>query len=222
MDGVIFVIFGASGDLAVRKLIPALYKLHQGKYLPSNFAVLGVSRSKYSDKAFRDKVFFESEFINLEKEDQAIQEDFASRLSYVSLQTSEKDDYAKLKKSLANLDDKFKIGGNYIYYLSTPPFLYETIPACLAAHGLHKQKDGWKRLVIEKPFGYDLETAVALNKTIRKYFEEDQIYRIDHYLGKETVQNLLVTRFANGIFEPLWNRNYIQHVQITNAENLTV
>ena len=101
-------------------------------------------------------------------------------------------------------------------------FLYKAIPACLAEHGLNDEKEGWKRLVVEKPFGYDLETAVQLNHDLKQYFSEDQIYRIDHYLGKETVQNLLVTRFANGIFEPLWNRNYIQHVQITNAENLTV
>lgn len=220
MDGVIFVIFGASGDLAVRKLIPAIFELYQGKYLPENFAVLGVSRSSYTDAAFRKKVFSESEFIDpvISKE----HKNFAERLSYVPIQTAEKKDYAKVKKQLAKLDKKFNIGGNYIFYLSTPPFLYKTIPACLAAHGLNEEKDGWKRLVIEKPFGYDLETAIELNKDIKQYFEEDQIYRIDHYLGKETVQNLLVTRFANGIFEPLWNRNYIDHVQITNAENLTV
>ncbi len=220
MDGVIFVIFGASGDLAVRKLIPAIFELYQGKYLPENFAVLGVSRSSYTDAAFRKKVFSESEFIDsaISKE----HKDFADRLSYVPIQTAEKKDYAKVKKQLAKLDKQFNVGGNYIFYLSTPPFLYKTIPACLAAHGLNEEKDGWRRLVIEKPFGYDLETAIELNKDIKQYFDEDQIYRIDHYLGKETVQNLLVTRFANGIFEPLWNRNYIDHVQITNAENLTV
>jgi len=222
MDGVIFVIFGASGDLAVRKLIPAIFELYQGKYLPENFAVLGVSRSKFTDAAFRKKVFYESEFIDLKEKSKEVQKEFAERLSYTAIQTSETKDYAKVKKQLAKMDKQFDIGGNYIYYLSTPPFLYKTIPACLAANGLNKEKDGWKRLVIEKPFGYDLETAIALNRDIKQYFHEDQIYRIDHYLGKETVQNLLVTRFANGIFEPLWNRNYIEHVQITNAENLTV
>jgi len=221
MNGVIFVIFGASGDLAVRKLIPAIFELYQGKYLPENFAVLGVSRSSYSDEAFRDKVFYESEFIKLDKNKNEYK-DFTDRLSYLAIQTAEKDDYAKVKNDLITLDEKFKIGGNYIFYLSTPPFLYTTIPACLAAHGLNKEKEGWRRLVVEKPFGYDLETAENLNRDLQKHFDEDQIYRIDHYLGKETVQNLLVTRFANGIFEPLWNRNYIQHVQITNAENLTV
>ena len=222
MDGVIFVIFGASGDLAVRKLIPAIFELYKGKYLPENFAVLGVSRSKLSDEEFREKVFYESEFLKLDAKAKTEYEEFADRLSYVPIQTAEVKDYAKVKKQLAMLDKEFNIGGNYIYYLSTPPFLYKTIPACLAEHGLNDETDGWKRLVIEKPFGYDLESAVELNKDLKQYFSEDQIYRIDHYLGKETVQNLLVTRFANGIFEPLWNRNYIQHVQITNAENLTV
>ena len=222
MNGVIFVIFGASGDLAIRKLIPAIFELYKGKYLPENFAVLGISRSKFSDDEFQEKVFYKSEFIKLDASAKKSHKDFADRLSYIPIQTAEAKDYAKVKKQLAKLDDKFNIGGNYIYYLSTPPFLYKTIPACLAAHGLNEEKEGWKRLVIEKPFGYDLATAMELNKQLKQYFSEDQIYRIDHYLGKETVQNLLVTRFANGIFEPLWNRNYIQHVQITNAENLTV
>jgi len=222
MNGVIFVIFGASGDLAIRKLIPAIFELHQGKYLPENFAVLGISRSKYSDDEFRKKVFYDSEFIEMDKKAKKEHKDFADKLSYIPIQTSETKDYAKVKKALAKLDKQFEIGGNYIFYLSTPPFLYTTIPACLAAHDLNEEKDGWRRLVVEKPFGYDLETAEALNKDLQTHFDENQIYRIDHYLGKETVQNLLVTRFANGIFEPLWNRNYIEHVQITNAENLTV
>ncbi len=222
MDGVIFVIFGASGDLAVRKLIPALYELYLGKYLPENFAVLGVSRSDYSDEAFQKKVFYDSEFIDLKDGDAERQKAFAQRLSYLAIQTAVSEDYAKVKSKLAEMDEVYKTESNYIFYLSTPPFLYPIIPSCLAAHGLNQSNQGWRRLVIEKPFGYDLQTAVALNHSLRQYFSEDQIYRIDHYLGKETVQNLLVTRFANGIFEPLWNRNYIQHVQITNAENLTV
>lgn len=222
MDGVIFVIFGASGDLAVRKLIPAIFELYRGKYLPDNFAVLGVSRSSYTDPAFRQKVFYESDFIEGNVATKKEHKDFANRLSYVAIQTAEQKDYAKVKKKLAKLDKQFEIGGNYIFYLSTPPFLYTTIPTHLAAHGLNEEKEGWRRLVVEKPFGYDLESAIALNKNLQQYFHEDQIYRIDHYLGKETVQNLLVTRFSNGIFEPLWNRNYIEHIQITNAENLTV
>ena len=222
MDNVIFVIFGASGDLAVRKLIPALYDLYNGNFLPGEFSILGVSRSSFTDEEFREKVFYNSEFIKLQESSGSKDLDFANRLSYISLQTAKEDNYNVLKSTLQQLDEKFNIGGNYIYYLSTPPFLYEKIPACLAAHELNIQSKGWKRLVVEKPFGYDLESAVKLNESLREYFEEDQIYRIDHYLGKETVQNLLVTRFANGIFEPLWNRNYIKSVQITNAEHLLV
>ncbi|MEM9921261.1 MAG: glucose-6-phosphate dehydrogenase [Bacteroidota bacterium] len=222
MDGVIFVIFGASGDLAVRKLIPAIFDLHLGGFLPKNFAILGVSRSEFSDAAFREKIFYDSEFIKLKDSTKGDHQDFVDRLSYLPIQTAVSEEYVKVKERLEVLDAEFEIGGNYIFYLSTPPFLYKTIPACLAAQGLNKEDQGWRRLVIEKPFGYDLETAIALNNDLRQYFDEDQIYRIDHYLGKETVQNLLVTRFANGIFEPLWNRNYIEHVQITNAENLTV
>ena len=156
MNGVIFVIFGASGDLAIRKLIPAIFELYKGKYLPENFAVLGISRSKFSDDEFQEKVFYKSEFIKLDASAKKSHKDFADRLSYIPIQTAEAKDYAKVKKQLAKLDDKFNIGGNYIYYLSTPPFLYKTIPACLAAHGLNEEKEGWKRLVIEKPFGYDL------------------------------------------------------------------
>ncbi|MEO1626375.1 MAG: glucose-6-phosphate dehydrogenase [Bacteroidota bacterium] len=222
MDGVIFVIFGASGDLAVRKLIPALFELYRENYLPENFAVLGVSRSPFSDEAFREKTFYDSEFIEMEKADRSAQKPFADRLSYLAIQTSEEAEYQKVAQRLEVLDKQYQTGGNCIFYLSTPPFLYKIIPACLAAHGLNSEEKGWRRLVIEKPFGYDLKTAVELNRDIRQHFGENQIYRIDHYLGKETVQNLLVTRFANGIFEPLWNRNYIQHIQITNAENLTV
>ncbi|MEM6965803.1 MAG: glucose-6-phosphate dehydrogenase [Bacteroidota bacterium] len=222
MDGVIFVIFGASGDLAVRKLIPAIFELYREKYLPEKFVMLGVSRSEYSDKAFREKVFYKSEFIEIEEKERKGYKDFAERLTYTAIETSKEEDYAKVKERLTALDKKYQTDGNYIFYLSTPPMLYTTIPACLAAHGLNDDSEGWRKLVIEKPFGYDLDSAVKLNEDIKQYFKENQIYRIDHYLGKETVQNLLVTRFANGIFEPLWNRNYIQHVQITNAENLTV
>lgn len=222
MDNVIFVIFGASGDLARRKLLPALFDLYKDGFLPDNFAILGVSRSNYSDPAFREKVFYDNDFITASASEKKEQDDFANRLSYVAIQTAVADDYAKVAQKLKEMDEQFSTDGNYIFYLSTPPVLYKTIPACLAAHGLNNSEQSWRRLVIEKPFGYDFATAVELNRDIKQYFSEDQIYRIDHYLGKETVQNLLVARFANGIFEPLWNRNYIQHIQVTNAENLVV
>lgn len=219
MDPLVLVIFGASGDLTRRKLIPAMYELYKEKYLPDDFAILGVSRSQLSDADFAKKAFLESGFIDIEKESKELVADFSRRLFYQPIATADKADYAKVKSRLDTLDTEFNTKGNYIFYLSTPPSLYAVIPECLAAHGLTKQEGSWRRLVVEKPFGTDLESARALNVSLLKCFDEDQIYRIDHYLGKETVQNLLVTRFANGIFEPLWNRNYIHHVEITNAES---
>ena len=222
MDQLIFVVFGASGDLTKRKLIPAVFELFKEKLLPDRFAILGVSRSSLTDEAFRNRVFFENEHIETPTAERSDYEGFAERLFYQPIQTREKADYERVKIRLEELDRQFKIGGNYIYYLSTPPSLYGTIPEYLAAYGLHEENGGWRRLVVEKPFGYDYESSKKLNRELTRYFGEEQIYRIDHYLGKETVQNLLVTRFANGIFEPLWNRNYIQHVQITSAESIGV
>ncbi len=222
LEPLIFAIFGASGDLAKRKLIPAVFDLFKREYLPDNFALLGISRSKMSDDEFRTKVFLENEFIDLSGETEQTKSAFAERLSYQPIDTNAQEDYAKVKTRIEELDAKFKTAGNCIFYLSTPPVLYEKIPAFLAHHGLHKQEGSYRRLVIEKPFGYDLESAQKLNKSLKENFDEDNIYRIDHYLGKETVQNLLVTRFANGIFEPLWNRNYIHHVEITSAEDIGV
>lgn len=224
-DPQILTIFGASGDLTYRKLIPAIYDLFTQELLPDCFAVLGTSRTDLKDEQFRDKVMKGvKEFAKTDTSDQTQLDQFAQLLYYEVVQTQSADDYAKLKKRLLQLDDECGTSGNYIFYLSTPPFLYETIPACLAAHGLNEEGEGtgWKRLIIEKPFGYDLESALQLNQTLKGYFEEHQLYRIDHYLGKETVQNLLVTRFSNGIFEPLWNRNYIHHVEITGAESIGV
>lgn len=218
------VIFGASGDLTARKLVPALFNLHIAGHLPENFVVLGASRSDMTDKAFRKKVVSESDFLaektKNSKEDEL--DKFANKFFYEDLGGAYDTDYSRLRKRVEDLNNKYNTGGNIIYYLSTPPTLYETIAKNLAGAGLNAQKNGWKRLIVEKPFGYSLETARALNEGLQQYFTEAQIYRIDHYLGKETVQNLLVTRFANSIFEPLWNRNYIHHVEITNAESVGV
>ncbi len=222
MDALIFTIFGASGDLAKRKLIPAIFQLHKEKLLPEGFAVLGVSRTEYTDEVFREEVFFKNSLMDLTGEDEGTKAEFAQKLFYQSIDTGNGADYAKVKNRLAELDARLNLPGNYIFYLSTPPNLYHLIPKFLSAEGLHRGETAWRRLVIEKPFGYDLDSAQALNVTLHECFEEEQIYRIDHYLGKETVQNMLVTRFANGIFEPLWNRNYIHHVEITSAEDLGV
>ncbi len=222
MDPLIFVIFGASGDLTRRKLIPAVFDLHKGGHLPENFALLGVSRSKLSDDDFRNKAFLESGHIDLTQEDPEVVAEFAQKLFYQAIDTAVVDDYQKVKQRLDFLDGEFKTEGNVIFYLSTPPSLYELIPEFLSAHGMNQAENSWRRLVIEKPFGYDRKSARSLNLKIRENFNEDQIYRIDHYLGKETVQNMLVTRFANGVFEPLWNHNYIHHVEITSAESIGV
>lgn len=217
MDSQILVIFGASGDLAKRKLIPAVYKLHKGGYLPEKFIVLGVSRTDYTDKEFRNNVFEDSDFLDSNKD-----ADFADKLFYQAIDTLSEESYSKVRQKLELLGKEHHIAPNYIFYLSVPPSLYPKIPAYLAGEGLNKQDKGFSRLVIEKPFGYDETSARELNEQLLEYFEEEQIFRIDHYLGKETVQNLLVTRFGNGIFEPLWNRNYIHHIEITAAEKIGV
>ena len=216
------VIFGASGDLAKRKLIPSIYDLFKKQYLPEQFVILGVSRTKMTDEEFRERVFEDAGFADVESEDPAMIDKFADLLHYQAIDTNSSEDYAKVKERMEKLASEDGTGGNAIFYLSTPPVLYDKIPRFLADHGLHSCEDGYRRLVVEKPFGTSLATAKELNKTLLEFFPEEEIYRIDHYLGKETVQNLLVTRFANGVFEPLWNRNYIHHVEITNAENIGV
>ncbi|MDH2997648.1 glucose-6-phosphate dehydrogenase [Pasteurellaceae bacterium LFhippo2] len=219
-DNNCIVIFGASGDLTYRKLIPALYHLYKIGRLAESFSVLGVARSELSDDSFRQKM--REALIDLEGASGEILDKFCNHLYYQAINTSDVVDYAKLLPRLDELHDKYGTGGNTLYYLSTPPSLYGVIPECLSAHGLTTEEFGWKRIIVEKPFGYDIETAKALDIQIHKYFEEHQIYRIDHYLGKETVQNLLVLRFSNGLFEPLWNRNFIDYVEITGAESLGV
>ena len=214
------VIFGASGDLTARKLVPALYNLYKVGRLGKHFSVLGVARTGLSDDEFRQKMH--EALIKFEQASGPELEAFCEHLYYQAVNTSDALDYAKLLPRLDELHDKYGSSGNTLYYLSTPPSLYGVIPECLAAHGLNTEEFGWKRIIVEKPFGYDIETAKALDIQIHRFFEEHQIYRIDHYLGKETVQNLLVLRFSNGLFEPLWNRNFIDYVEITGAESIGV
>jgi len=217
------VIFGASGDLTYRKLIPAVFDLYMNDSLPEGYAVLGVSRTTFTDNQFRKKM---KEGIRLfahykEAATEKIH-DFLSRLYYLSIDTGKGEEYVLVKDKLDSLNKKLHLDQNYIFYLSTPPSLYSTIPKYLYGQGLTLQHKGFRRIIIEKPFGRDLASAIELNEQLLEFFGEDQIYRIDHYLGKETVQNLMVTRFANGIYEPLWNRNFIQHVEITAAESMGV
>lgn len=214
-DHQILVIFGASGDLTRRKLIPALYELYRQNLLPGNFAVLGASRTEMTDDEFRKKMY---EFL---PEGEARKE-FGKFLYYQTMDTEGPNDYMLLKDRLDQLDQKLNTEGNYIFYLSTPPSLYDIIPKHLYNAGLANHDTGFRRLIVEKPFGTSYKSARNLNVQLLNYFEESQIYRIDHYLGKETVQNMLVMRFANSIFEPLWNHNYIHRVEITSAESLGV
>ena len=217
------IIFGASGDLTYRKLIPAVFDLFMNGSLPEGYAVLGVSRTEFTDKQFRKKMKEGiRQFAYYKKADEKEIDSFLSLLFYLSIDTAKGEEYIHVKKKLGELDKQFNLGHNYIFYLSTPPYLYPIIPKFLYGQGLTLQQKGFRRIIIEKPFGHDLSSAIELNRQLLEFFREDQIYRIDHYLGKETVQNMLVTRFANGIYEPLWNRNYIQHIEITAAESVGV
>ncbi|MEL7270527.1 MAG: glucose-6-phosphate dehydrogenase [Bacteroidota bacterium] len=220
----LLVIFGASGDLTARKLIPALFNLYVAKQLPKNFTVLGASRSNLTDEEFRDRVVHNSPYLKEKLSDlkDIYVSGFSNMLYYEDLGSDYTAEYSKLNNRIQQLNTERGTDNNMMFYLSTPPNLYEAIAENLAQVGLNNQDSGWKRLIVEKPFGYSLETAKNLNRGLQRFFKEPQIYRIDHYLGKETVQNLLVTRFSNSIFEPLWNRNYIHHVEITNAESVGV
>lgn len=220
-DNPIITIFGASGDLTKRKLIPALYQLFKEDKFPDRFAILGTGRTKMSDEDFRNKMEETLKLFHKENNDPSYP-GFISKLFYVTIDPENMAEYSKLKSKILDIKKIFKIDFNCIFYLATPPLLYEIIPKGISEQNLNDDKDGWKRIVVEKPFGIDLDSARKLNINLLKYFREDQIYRIDHYLGKETVQNIMVTRFSNGIFEPLWNRNYIDHVEITSAEQIGI
>jgi glucose-6-phosphate 1-dehydrogenase len=214
------VIFGASGDLSFRKLIPALFHLYVTRQLPDCFFILGVSRSAYDSDSYREALLKSlSEGANL---DSHTVEDFLQHVYYLSLNTSDVTEYSKLKLTLNELYARYQTPHNTLFYMAMPPSMFTVIPDCLSKSQLLDQGEGWKRIVVEKPLGYDLESAIELDHGLHSYFDESQIYRIDHYLGKETVQNLLVFRFANGMFEPLWDRNYIDYVEITGAEKLGV
>ncbi|MGA3032885.1 MAG: glucose-6-phosphate dehydrogenase [Terracidiphilus sp.] len=220
-DPVILCIFGASGDLTKRKLIPALYHLFQANLLPSQFAIVGVARRPLGEEFAKDMREGIVEFGEVETSDPKI-DDFVSRISYFALNFDDPGHYAALKADLDGLAEEKNIGPNRLFYLATAPEFFAGIVENLGAQGLANPEKGCTAVVIEKPFGHDLDSARELNHQVNAVFSESQVFRIDHYLGKETVQNLLVFRFANGIFEPIWKRNYIDHVQITVAETLGV
>ncbi len=218
-DPCVLVIFGASGDLARRKLLPTIYNLAEAGLLPEPFAIGGVARPALAEDAYRAEVRAIVEREEREPLNAGIWERIGGRFHYISGELDEPGLYERLKTTLADIARRYRIPPNYLFYLAVPPELFATVARRLAAAGLADERDGWRRLIVEKPFGYDLESARRLNAELQQGFRETQIYRIDHYLGKETVQNIMAFRFANGIFEPIWNRRYVDHVQLDVAES---
>lgn len=220
----VVVIFGASGDLTHRKLVPALYDLSAEGLLPTQFAIVGVARREFSDQKFREDLASSvAKFARMRSLDARIWEEFADNLFYVQIPFDATESYENLRQTLDSIDQKFGVVCKRVFYLATDPRFFSVISTNLSLSGLLSSKDRHKPIVIvEKPFGRDIKSAKALNHNLLEVMSEDQIYRIDHYLGKETVQNLLVFRFSNGIFEPIWNHKYIDHVEISVCESLGV
>ncbi len=222
-DPCVMVIFGFTGDLTRRKLIPALYNLASQQLLSREFAVIGVGRSPMSNEDARKKLTEDFKQFATGAIDADLWEWFARRINYVNGDFDDPATYDKLKETLAKVDQEHNSHGNYFFYLATAPNYFGDIVERLSKTGLMREENGhWRRVIVEKPFGHDLDSAKTLNQQLLKVASECQIYRIDHYLGKETVQNILALRFANGIFEPIWNRRYIDHVQISVAETVGV
>jgi len=218
-DPCILVIFGASGDLTKRKLFPALYALAFRRLLPENFAVVGTARSEETDYEFKARMKEAVQEHGRDEFRDDVWEALADGMRYVATDFSNKEGEDRLAETLTELDEERGTRGNRVFYLATPPAV---VPRVVLELGKRRKTQGWTRLIIEKPFGRDLESARELQSVITRYFDETEVFRIDHYLGKETVQNMLVLRFANGIFEPIWNRQFVDHVQVTVAESIGI
>jgi glucose-6-phosphate 1-dehydrogenase len=222
-DPCVMAIFGAAGDLTARMLVPALYNLARADLLSKEFAVLGVARKPMTDDDFRKQILENVKQYCGDCVDDALWASFSRRFYYLAGDFNDDKLFPQLKDRLAQIDRDHATHQNVFYYLATAPSYFGKIVEKLASNGLMEQNnEHWRRVIIEKPFGHDLESAKALNQQLLKVADEKQIYRIDHYLGKETVQNIMAFRFANGIFEPIWNRRYIDHVQISVAETVGV
>jgi len=222
-DPCAIVIFGASGDLTKRLLVPALYNLACDGLLPRNFALVGTALSDMDHESFRDQMSKDiRQFTTRDAFDERVWDDLVRCLYYVPGNFEDPATYRRLAQLLDEVDAKHQTRGNHLFYLAVPPVVFSLISRQLGQARLTDEEKGWSRLVVEKPFGHDLESAVSLDGDLQQHWQEHQIWRIDHYLGKETVQNLLTFRFGNGIFEPLWNRHHIDHVQLTAAEKIGV
>ena len=222
-DPCTIVIFGASGDLTKRKLLPALYNLKSLKLLPENFAIIGVAVTESNDELFRNRITSDIQQFATCEVDPSEWSDFEKRSYYISGDFNNPDTFSQLRSKIEEVRAKWNIPGNVLFYLAISPSFFGTVVEQLGNAELTSESDGtWRRIIIEKPFGHDLNSARALNAKITSHVEESQVYRIDHYLGKETVQNIMVFRFGNSVFEPIWNRRYIDYVQITVAEQLGV
>jgi len=222
-ESAVMVIFGASGDLTRRKLVPALYDLAGAELLPPAARVLGVALEPLSNEAFRQRLHGGMlEYAGIEPHQHAMWRAFSERLAYLPGDFADPATYRRLGERLAELDEEGSTNRNHLFYLAVPPKFFPVIVRHLGQAGLNRSSTGWTRIVIEKPFGHDLATAVELNRQVHAVFDEDQVYRIDHYLGKDTAQNILFFRFANAIFEPIWNRNYVDNVQISVLESVDV
>jgi glucose-6-phosphate 1-dehydrogenase len=216
----VLVIFGASGDLTHKKLMPALYSLAYRRLLPSRFAIVGISRTDETDDGFREDLKQAVQRHARDEFRQDVWDELAESMRYIATDFADDEGESKLEEVITELDGQKQLGGNRVYYLAVPPPAFPTIVDSLGKH--RTERSGWTRLIVEKPFGHDLKSAQELTALLREHFAENEIFRIDHYLGKETVQNMLALRFANGIFEPIWNRQFIDHVQITVAESIGI
>jgi glucose-6-phosphate 1-dehydrogenase len=215
----VLVVFGASGDLTRRKIFPALYALAYRRLVPERFAVVGAARSDWTDEEFRDRMEHSVREFGRDDFDEEVWTPLADSTRYLAMDFADESRSDELAKLLTELDEEHGTGGNRVYYLAVPP---QAMPIVVEGLGKRRQTEGWTRLIVEKPFGHDLASARDLTQQISEYFREEEVFRIDHYLGKETVQNLLALRFANGIFEPIWNRQFVDHVQITVAEAIGI